>query len=137
MGLASFDGSPFSTSPGAASGAFADSFHPKLHLNLFDGLLFSASIAAAASSADPAAFSLRPSDDEGSEGRAREVAVVAGVSLGRERQTSFMSFSSKSLQVVTMLSRSSDQTIRTFSSRWKFGPINKNRPANMQGENSR
>ena len=87
--------------------------------HLLSTLLALASIAAAASSADPAAFSLRPSDDEGSEGRAREVAVVAGVSLGRERQTSFMSFSSKSLQVGMMLSIESDQTTSTRSSLYK------------------
>lgn len=107
--------------------------HPKRKLRFFGGSVFAADTAGG--SASPArwpglSFSCEVRLVDVAEAEAegprdmepREPAVRAEAeeeSGGRARQTSLMSLSSKSRQVGMIVSRLSDQTRRTRSSRWK------------------
>ena len=114
---------PFSRSVEAGfSERFLDSLHPhRLPLSsLVAGASFEAAAATAASDTligSGGAFSLRLTFDPAVEG-ATEVVMDWPEDMGRERHTSFISFSSNSVHRGTMWSRSSDQTIKTRSSRW-------------------
>jgi hypothetical protein len=111
-----------STSSGVVFSPGGDNFQLQLHFEL--GLLFAfwSSVATAAASdtatAKSFAFSLRFTSEAVVEGEA-EVATEDDTNVGRERQTSLNSLSSKSLHKGMILSRSSDQTTNTRSSRWE------------------
>lgn len=121
---------PFSESVAPEEGFSDDNLHPKPQ-NFFLGTAavargVNAAVATAASvtvteTLAAVAFSLRLTLEAVVDVTGVESDVVTeGEVTSRERQTSFISFSSNSLHKGTMWSRSSDQTTKTRSSRWIF-----------------
>lgn len=96
---------PFSRSPVPEGGFFEDSFHPKPQ-NFFGGTTAAVATAASVTVAETlaeAAFSLRLTLEAVVEGMGVESEVVTeGEATSRERQTSFINFSSNSLHKGTI-----------------------------------
>ena len=114
---------PFSDASSARASLFflsggGEGFQLQAHL-VFRGAGLSLSGTTTTSVVVPACFSLRFTFELVVEEREESVGGDCARRRLRDRQTSLMSFSSNSRQRSMMLSRLSDQTTSTRSSRWK------------------